>query len=177
MIFNFACVKDKGEVLDKENQNAGKSEIDKSEQVVEEAEKKKDEREGEVIMDKDEKNISYKDHTYGFSLELPYSWEENYIVESESWMDDEGDSICFNFKNDKITSNIFQIIVMDESILEEEWEDPFLIYIIEKDGRTFAYLPAMEAEEELLKEENIDELNIITNMVEDVPGIIESFKL
>ena len=57
----------------------------------------------------------------------------------------------------------------------EEWDDPFLIYIGEKDGRTYAYLQAMEPPVDVLEEKNDKYLRLISKMVEEVPEIIETF--
>lgn len=121
--------------------------------------------------------IIYEDDIFGFRLELPKSWENNYTIEKKPWIDDINESVEFNYKMDDISSNIFTIVIMDESIEIEDWEELFLMYIGEEGGKTFSYLNVMEPTEELLKEENKEELETVTNMVYEVPEIIESFTL
>lgn len=157
----FACSKDDGDPIYKEESSLP---LEKEEEptlpVEEEAEK-----------------IVYKDDLYGFSLELPSSWEGKYTVERETWIDDVSDSVSFNFKEDNIFNNIFTIVIMNESFSQDEWEELFLIYIVEDDGKTFSYLNIMEPTEELLQEENKDVLERLTDMVESVPEVIESFNI
>ena len=124
-----------------------------------------------------EEKIVYKDDIYGFSLDIPISWQDKYTVKKEVWIDDVSQSVSFNYNNNGIYNNIFTIIIMEESIAIEEWEELFLIYIGEYGGRTFSYSNIMEPTEELLEEKNKEELEIVTIMVEDVPGIIDSFNI
>ena len=47
-----------------------------------------------------------------------------------------------------------------------------------KDGEnTFAYLPSMEATEELLEEGNEEELKLVSEMVEEVSRVMETFNI
>lgn len=124
-----------------------------------------------------EENFLYTDVENGFTLELPSWWEGQYNVKNEIWIDAVSKSINFNYNNKDFPGNIFAIIIQDEIIKEEDFEDPFLTYITEYNGKTFAYLSAMEPNEDLLKEENEEYLNIITKMVEEVPQIIETFDI
>lgn len=147
----FGCSKDDGEAIDK--------------------------KEPDLSIDKKEEKIVYKDDVYGFSLELPPSWRNKYTIERKIWIDDINESVTFNFKEDDIFNNIFTIVIMNESFSEEEWEELFLIYITEQDGKTFSYLNIMEPTEELLQEKNKDKLETVTEMVESVPEIIEGFNI
>ena len=122
-------------------------------------------------------NILYEDDLHGFTLKIPSSWKGKYDIQRETWIDDRSDSISFNYKDGNISNNIFSIVVMNESIPEDQWGELFLIYIIENDGKTFSYLNIMEPTEELLKEENKAELETVIDMVETVPDIIESFQI
>lgn len=125
----------------------------------------------------DSENIIYRDDLYDFSLELPKEWEGKYNVEKKPWIDGSSDSVEFNFVSGNISNNIFTIVIMNESIPEAEWQELFLIYIMENSGKTYSYLNIMEPTEELLKEENKSELETVTNMVERVPQVIESFNI
>lgn len=125
----------------------------------------------------DKENIIYKNDAYGFALEIPGWWEGTYSVEEEAWFDEISTSISFNFEDGAIYSDIFTIVIYDETIKIEDWEDPFLIYIDEKDGKTYAYLQAMEPPVDVLEEENDKYLRTISKMVEEVPAIIETFTM
>lgn len=162
--------KDKDEDRDeKENDKSQETDIDQESNAD-----KTEDLEEEIS---EEKPIEYKDEKYGFTLELPASWEGYYTVNHEEWFDEASESISFNFESGNIYSNIFNIIVIEETIKEEDWEDPFQIYIREEDGKTYSYIQAMEPPQELLEDENDIYLTIISKMVGDVPTIIESFKL
>lgn len=124
-----------------------------------------------------EEKILYTNIEYEFTLELPLWWEGQYNIEDGTWVDETSKSISFNYNNRNFPGNIFTIIIQDEAIMEEDFDDPFLTYITEYDGKTFVYLSAMEPNEDLLKEENKEHLDIITKMVEEVPKIIESFNI
>lgn len=122
-------------------------------------------------------NILYEDDLHGFTLKIPSSWKGKYDIQRETWIDDRSDSISFNYKDGNISNNIFSIVVMNESIPEDQWGELFLIYIMENGGKTYSYLNIMEPTEELLKEENKEELETVIDMVETVPEIIESFQI
>ncbi|OLS03820.1 hypothetical protein [Tissierella creatinophila] len=121
--------------------------------------------------------IIYKNEEYGFNLEIPSWWKDSYRVENGIWMDEMSKSVSFNFDINDISGNIFTIIILDEKIKKEEWEDPLLTYIMEHDGKTYCYLPAMEPTDELLKEENKEHFNTVSKMVEEVPRIMETFNI
>lgn len=178
IFLTFGCSKDDKEAVNKEDL------IDKEESIEEEEpvdKKEPEQEEANVPIDAEEEEekekIVYKNDLNGFSLELPSSWRGKYNVEREIWIDDESSSVAFNFEEDSISNNIFTIVIMEESFEEDEWEELFLIYIKEQDGKTFSYLNIMEPTEELLKEENKDKLEKVTEMVESVPEIIESFNI
>lgn len=186
--FVNGCVRDE----DKDDNNAGTDidvEIDLGGKDTDKDDKDIDKPEDDKEIDKaedtggplvdeleEEAKIEYNDEKYGFSIEMPASWEDHYEVEYEEWFDESSESISFNFVYGNIYSNIFNIIVIDEVITEEEWDDPFQIYMTEQNGKTYSYIQAMEPPEELLEEENDIYLNKISKMVRDVAEVMESFK-
>jgi len=127
----------------------------------------------------DANKLNYINPTYGFSIDIPYSWENAYVIETRKWSSEMEDSINFNFiSNDIIYSNIFSIIILDGEIEESKWDHPFWKYILHNDGKTFVYSTPGELPLELLDDEKKDELETLVHMVnEDVPKIIDSFKL
>lgn len=134
--------------------------------------------ENEKELDREDQDyILYDNSEYKFTLKLPSSWENKYIVEKSIWVDESSESISFDFKSENVRSNIFKIIVTDESIPEEKWEDPFLVYLTKNESRTFSYIPAMEPSEVLLQEGNEDELAEVETMVREVSEIMSSFEL
>lgn len=174
----YGCVRDKddanGDPIDP-NRNPN-IDIDIDEDIYKEEPNSAENKEP-VKDTSDKESIIYKNDVYGFNLEIPGWWEGTYAVEEEAWFDEISTSISFNFKDGEIYSNVFTIVIYDETIKREDWEDPFLIYIDEKGGKTFAYLQAMEPPVDVLEEENDKYLRTISKMVEEVPGIIETFKI
>ncbi len=177
----FGCRKDSDKVIDKDLENNTDShEIVTEKPKESEEEEEIEEANSEIEVDNKDVDLSrdkivYEDDKYGFRLDLPASWKGTYVVEKKPWIDDINDSVEFNFNKDDLSSNIFTIVIMNESIEHEDWQELFLMYIVEKDGKTFSYLNVMEPTEELLKEENKDEFETVQEMVQEVPGIIESF--
>lgn len=127
-------------------------------------------------IDTSNEEIIYVDDQYNFSLRLPSSWESNYTVEKRPWIDELDNSVCFDFNVDNISSNIFTIVVIEDSDTSDNLDNPFLTYIDESGGKTFFYIPSMEPSEELLLEENEDKLKTMSSMVEEVEEIIDSFQ-
>lgn len=158
-----SCVKEHETIIDKDV-----IDISSGEEILNE--------EIQVDIDKYEV-ISYKDDEYGFSLEIPQTWEGKYFIEKGIWIDGINHSVAFNYFNNGISNNIFTIIIMEEVIFIEDWDEYFLIYIDTKDGKTYSYLNIMEPTEELLEEGNKEALAFVTEMVEGVPAIIETIKL
>nr|WP_300004928.1 hypothetical protein [Tissierella sp.] len=170
------CVRDKdgasGDAVNPDN----KPDIDIKEDIS------KEEPQGEEVKvpieeSPKQEDVLYENTGHGFNLRLPGWWSGSYKIEEEAWFDEVSTSVSFNFEDGDIYSNIFTVIIFDETIKYEEWDDPFLIYIAEKGGKTYAYLQAMEPPVDVLEEENDKYLRTISKMVEEVPGIIETFKI
>lgn len=167
MLLMIGCVRDLDNSLDSEDGRDEENNMDIEDDLVD--------REAELIPSGIGETSLYKNEEYHFTLEIPLWWEGIYRVEDGLWMDEVSKSVDFNFESGGISSNIFTIIALDQVIKEEEWEDPFLTYIMEDGERTFVYLPSMEATEELLEEDNKEYLKLVSEMVEEVSGIVETF--
>ena len=125
----------------------------------------------------EKEKIIYVNEEYGFTLDIPSWWKDIYRVENGIWIDETSKSVSFNFGSEGVSSNVFTIIVLNEKIGEEDWEDPILTYMLEHNGKTYSYLPSMEPTEELLEEENKRHLETVSKMVEEVPEIVETFTI
>ncbi len=166
MFLMNGCVKDPDNSLESEEETDKENDMD----IKDNANIKT-----EVVTQEQEGTIIYENKEYSFTLEIPLWWEGMYEIEDGLWIDEKSKSVAFNFDKEGVSSNIFTIIILDEIIKEEDWEDPFLIYILEDRERTFVYLPSMEPTEELLKEENKEHFNNVSEMVEQVFDIVETF--
>ena len=174
LLIMHGCVRDEEDPKDNSLKPDGDIDIDIGDEIYSEDLVSGGDKEPAVGVS-DEKSTVYKNDRYGFALEIPGWWEGTYSVEEEAWFDETSTSISFNFEDGDIYSNVFTIIIYDQTIKMEEWDDPFLIYIGEKDGRTYAYLQAMEPPVDVLEEKNDKYLRLISKMVEEVPEIIETF--
>lgn len=169
MFLMNGCVRDFGNALDSEDGREKETNMDINDNI--------DREETELAPPDAEETILYENEEYHFTLEIPLWWGGIYRVEDGLWIDEESKSVVFNFDNGDISSNIFTIIVFDGTIEEEDWEDPFLTYIMKDGENTFAYLPSMEATEELLEEGNEEELKLVSEMVEEVSRVMETFNI
>lgn len=130
-----------------------------------------------VVYASERERVLYQDKEYGFTLGLPLWWKDSYKVEGGMWIDEINRSINFNYINGNISSDIFSIVILDEEIKKEDWEDPFLTYITGHKGKTYCYISAMEPSEELSEDGNEENLKTMIKMVEEVPEIIETFNI
>ncbi|MFD1412270.1 hypothetical protein [Oceanobacillus jeddahense] len=130
--------------------------------------------------------LTYMDEEYGFSVELPESWEGKYVVrESEDYYDhlikESSKSIVFSMVEDGMyIGDLFSIEVIegiDENEVEAYYEDwpGFEGYIAAGNDIVLVYTRPGMMPEQLYEEPYIETGNQFSQMVEqDMSGILET---
>lgn len=127
-----------------------------------------------------EKTVEYRNEEYGFTLQIPASWEGKYEVEKSNADPNAEATFFFTYKAEE--ADLFSIVILN--ITKEEWNRDYvgglLEYVGEKDGKIYAYSVPSELPNELAqdKKEKIHSLIDVTQMINvDVPRIVKTFKL
>lgn len=125
-------------------------------------------------------DLEYSLEEFDLTLQFPKSWQGKYAVTEGDWMEDASKTIDFTFMNhDKPVGNIFSLVMtdMEEQAFKDYYEDSFVEFIKEVDGKSIGYSIPGEPPTELFEDDNKALLDEMIRMVsEDLPQIIDNIK-
>src|SRR5690606_36942728 len=96
-----------------------------------------------------EKTVEYRNEEYGFTLRIPETRNEKYVVEESKLNIGEETTYVFKYKEEDV--DLFRIVILNLS--KEEWNQDFggglMEYLGEKEGKIFAYVTPTELPSQL----------------------------
>ncbi|WP_052487081.1 hypothetical protein [Gordoniibacillus kamchatkensis] len=131
--------------------------------------------------------IRYRNVPYAFEITFPRWWEPYTVVDRLRSRHEAETTVSFRFRyRGRIYDPIMTVVI--EPISEKEWraahkESP-LVWLGERDGRSYAYVLAEELPEAFLRPDKLDydyrrfgrQIRLLKAMVAQAPLVMQSFR-
>ena len=120
--------------------------------------------------------LTYENKDYGFTMNIPYSWKDKFVVSESNLTQEAEKTINFDLiLNGKNYGNIFSVLILKPQYDKTYVDKSFWEYITSNDNHVIAYSEPSEPSQEIL--DNPEVLGIMQNMLNnDVPKIIQTMK-
>jgi uncharacterized membrane protein YvbJ len=120
--------------------------------------------------------LTYTNKEYGFTMNVPYSWKDKFVVSESNLTKEAEKTINFDLiLNGKNYGNIFSVLILKPQYNKTYVDNSFWEYITSNNNHVIAYSEPSEPSQEILN--NPEVLGIMQNMLNnDLPKIIKTMK-